>query len=353
VQWVVDKKKEIGGNWIVNLSLGSDTASDPEKAEFQTAADAGILVFAASGNGYDGSSQSLSYPAAYPTVVSVGAVDSANKITDFSQRGPDLKLVAPGYLNLSTFTDGQVTTATGGVVARFAEAADGNTICLTNGPLTAATVFAGTGLPSEFPTNTTGKIALIQRGGTDPGNIADPTSFTFLAKAKYAKSAGAVGVIVLNIIDTATNAPRLFVRPSLTLPQTDVAKIVPVLALVSVEDGAALKAKAGASVTMLFNNAGFSDTYDTLSGTSMASPHAVGAAALVWAVSPNSTASNVATALEQTAKDLGDSGKDSVYGFGLVNAYDAAKMLNPAAFSSGVTPVTGPVHGRMAGRRGH
>jgi len=85
----------------------------------------------------------------------------------------------------------------------------------------------------------------------------------------------------------------------------------------------------------------------------MACTHAVGAAALVWAVSPNSTATNVATALEQTAKDLGDSGKDTTYGFGLVNAFDAAKMLNPAAFGSGVTPVIGPVHGRMAGRRGH
>jgi serine protease len=85
----------------------------------------------------------------------------------------------------------------------------------------------------------------------------------------------------------------------------------------------------------------------------MACPHAVGAAALVWAASPNSTATNVANALEQTAKDLGDAGRDNTFGFGLVNAYEAAKMLNPAAFGSGGTPATGPVHGRLAGRRGH
>ncbi|MEA2327195.1 MAG: hypothetical protein QOE68_2154, partial [Thermoanaerobaculia bacterium] len=42
---------------------------------------------------------------------------------------------------------------------------------------------------------------------------------------------------------------------------------------------------------------------------------------------------------------------DTIYGYGLVDAYAAAKMLNPAAFSTG--PATGPVHGRMAGRRGH
>ncbi|HEV7484476.1 MAG TPA: S8 family serine peptidase [Thermoanaerobaculia bacterium] len=351
VQWVVDKKKEIGGNWIINLSLGSDTASVSEQAQFQAAADAGVLIFAASGNAYVGDN-GLAYPAGYPSVVSVGSVDSTNKVSSFSQRGADLKVVAPGELVLSTFTEGKVTSGGVGAEARFAEGfdKDSNPICLSDGPVTAATVFAGTGAPNEYPAGSAGKIALVQRGGTDP---ADPTGFFFIAKAKYAKAAGAVGVIIINIIDTATNAPRPFVRPALTpITDADVAKVVP-LALVSIEDGAALKAKVGSSVSMTFNGNGSSDTYETLNGTSMACPHAVGTAALVWAVSPNSTATNVATVLEQTAKDLGDSGKDTTYGFGLVNAYDAAKMLNPAAFGVGVTPVIGPVHGRMAGRRGH
>jgi len=348
VQWVVDKKKEIGGNWIINLSLGSSTSSIAEQTQFQTAADAGILVFAASGNAYDSTSPSLviAFPAGYPTVISVGAVDVDNKITDFSQRGPDLKIVAPGLAVLSTFVDGMVKPAGAGFQARFAEGsdADGNTICLSNGPVTASTVFAGTGLPSDYPvTGAAGKIALVNRGGTDPGNVVDG-SFTFLAKAKYAKTAGAAGVIVMNIIDAATGAPRPFIRPSFfSITQADVAKVVP-LALVSVEDGAALKAAAGSSLTMTFNATGFTDTFDTLSGTSMSCPHAVGVAALVWAVSPNSTASNVTTALEQTAKDLGTPGKDNTFGFGLIDANAAARFLNPGAFL---------VHGRLQGRRGH
>jgi serine protease len=353
VQWVVDKKKEIAGNWIVNLSLGSSSSSLAEQTEFQTAADSGILVFAASGNAYDNASPSLviAFPAGYPTVISVGAVDVDNKITDFSQRGPDLKIVAPGLSVLSTFTDGMVKPSGAGVVARFAEGSDAdfNTICLSNGPVTASTVFAGTGLPSDYPAGSSGKIALVNRGGTDPGNTVDQT-FTFLAKARYAKAAGAVGVVVMNIIDTTTNAPRAFIRPSFTLTQADVPKVVP-LALVSIEDGVTLKASAGSPVAMTFNGTGFSDTFDTISGTSMSCPHAVGVAALVWAVSPNSTASNVATALEQTAKDLGTPGKDNTFGFGLVDALAAAKQLNPAAFAPG--PVIGPVTGRMAGRRGH
>jgi len=96
VGWVINKKQAIGGNWIINLSLGSTDASASEEAAFQNAAAAGILVFAASGNGFDGTTPGLAYPAAYPSVVSVGAVDSSNLVAPFSQRGSDLKLVAPG-----------------------------------------------------------------------------------------------------------------------------------------------------------------------------------------------------------------------------------------------------------------
>src|SRR4051812_10930237 len=112
VQWVIDKKKEIGGNWIINLSLGSDSPSVPEQTQFQAATDAGVLVFAASGNGYDGA-DGLAYPAGYPTVVSVGAVGSTNKVAGFSQRGADLKVVAPGQDVLSTVVSPMVGTNDG------------------------------------------------------------------------------------------------------------------------------------------------------------------------------------------------------------------------------------------------
>lgn len=72
-------------------------------------------------------------------------------------------------------------------------------------------------------------------------------------------------------------------------------------------------------------------TYRSLSGTSMASPHVAGVAALLLtqttkcdtdsdgACSPD----EVQTRLEATAKDLGDLGKDYQYGSGLVDAYTA------------------------------
>ncbi|HXH39065.1 MAG TPA: S8 family serine peptidase [Thermoanaerobaculia bacterium] len=344
VDWVVQKKTEIGGNWIINLSLGSDQPDVTEQAEFQAASDAGILVFAASGNGFDPTAPTsgLSYPAGYPTVVSVGAVDETNTIADFSQRGPDLKLVAPGVNVLSTFLTGLVSTDDNRKIpANFASGSltSGDDVCLLHGPVTAKFVSGGSGNTSEIPTSVSGKIALIERGGTDS---TTGTTMTFLQKARNALAKGAIGVV---IYDNANN-PNPFTQPGFSnLKSTDAATLPPT-ALIQRNDGLALLATPNATVTMRFDQGGSTELFALLAGTSMACPHAVGAAALVWAVSPNSTATNVATALEQSAKDLGDPGRDDTYGFGLVDVLAAAKQLNPAAFSA-------PVHGRFAGRRGH
>ncbi len=60
------------------------------------------------------------------------------------------------------------------------------------------------------------------------------------------------------------------------------------------------------------------------SGTSMASPHAAGVAALLAAHYGRSNPSRIKTALQQTADDLGDPGTDPYYGKGRVNAARAA-----------------------------
>jgi len=347
VQWVIDKKKEIGGNWIINLSLGAQERSDAEEAQFTSAANAGVLVIAASGNDYPNST-GVAYPAGYSTVVSVGAVDSTNKVASFSQRGPDLKVVAPGSAVLSTFVTPLVSTNDGRKFA--AQRADYKDSVTKNDLKFAACPPATTGISStfvfcgfggaatDFPASVKGKIALVSRGN----------DVAFFDKAQNASKAGAIGVVVFNNVPDDPEAP---VSPGFFTTAKTAAAIpgsAPFL-FINQADGQALQATPNATITM---SNGF-EQFELLDGTSMASPHAVGAAALVWASSPNSTATNVATALEQTAKDLGDPGTDATYGFGLVNAYDAAKMLNPAAFGSGVTPVIGPVHGRMAGRRGH
>merc|ERR1712165_296490 len=60
--------------------------------------------------------------------------------------------------------------------------------------------------------------------------------------------------------------------------------------------------------------------YAEFSGTSMASPHVAGVAALVWSRFPTKTAQEIRQALELTAQDLGSSGRDDIFGHGLVRA---------------------------------
>lgn len=71
-------------------------------------------------------------------------------------------------------------------------------------------------------------------------------------------------------------------------------------------------------------------TYGYLSGTSMASPHVAGAVALMLSAFPTkfNHPDKVTQALTATALDLGDSGKDNYYGYGLLQI-DAALVYTP------------------------
>ncbi len=62
-------------------------------------------------------------------------------------------------------------------------------------------------------------------------------------------------------------------------------------------------------------------------GTSMASPHVAGAAALLRACVPEADRDDVRDALQQSAEDLGDPGFDPVYGHGFLQIYDALAAL--------------------------
>ena len=70
-------------------------------------------------------------------------------------------------------------------------------------------------------------------------------------------------------------------------------------------------------------SAWLSTDYKTASGTSMATPMASGTVALVKFAHPEYSATQVESALFNTAKDLGKLGKDTSYGFGRVDAYGA------------------------------
>lgn len=63
--------------------------------------------------------------------------------------------------------------------------------------------------------------------------------------------------------------------------------------------------------------------YTTMSGTSMATPHIAGVAALILDANDNLTVAQMDSIIEVTALELGAGGKDNTYGAGRVDAYQA------------------------------
>lgn len=83
--------------------------------------------------------------------------------------------------------------------------------------------------------------------------------------------------------------------------------------------------------------------YYFFEGTSMASPHVAGAAALLIAKGVATTPDEVRSALESTAKDLGSSGRDDTYSHGLIQVADAlawsgGSPVTPSPTPDGPTP---------------
>ena len=70
--------------------------------------------------------------------------------------------------------------------------------------------------------------------------------------------------------------------------------------------------------------------YEEFSGTSMASPHVAGVAALIWAARPSLTVAELEAVLRASAVDLGDPGRDNVYGSGRVDAEAALTEAVPS-----------------------
>ncbi len=94
---------------IISISLGTSTNDPYMRAAILYALDHGTIVVASTGNsGCD----CISYPANYPEVVAVGAVNSTGSPASFSNFGSQLDVLAPGQTMASpTYTSGNQVSA--------------------------------------------------------------------------------------------------------------------------------------------------------------------------------------------------------------------------------------------------
>jgi serine protease len=201
---------------IINMSLGSSHNDPIMAAAVKAAYDNGVVVVAAAGNN---SSSALYYPAAYESVISVGATDYDKKLASYSNYGSSVDLVAPG------------------------------------------------GDMYEYKYNRRGQIVSTTIKDLNGDGYPD-------------------GVLQETYSPTENGFSFWFYQ-----------------------------------------------------GTSMAAPHVAGAAALLLSVNNLLTPDEVRTALETSTEDLGNPGKDTTFGYGLVDVYAALAKVKPVGGDINVAPV--------------
>ena len=285
---------------VINMSLGGGGASSTAEQGFQDLLDQGVLSIAAAGN--DGTT-TLSYPASYPSVVSVAAIDENKAVADFSQKNSQVELSGPGVGVLSTVPTISATAEVDGTsysVASFDRAA----VTTASGSV----VFGGL---CDSAGNWNGNTVLCERG-----------TISFSDKVANVEAGGGSAAIVYNNVSGSflgtldCNGPSF--RACSNIPAVSMSQA----------DGQFLAAnKIGASATVSTQTTAPADGYEFFNGTSMATPHVAGVAALVWSQVPTASAADIRNALAGSAEDLGSAGRDNSYGFGLVQAADAVAFL--------------------------
>jgi len=110
IDWAIDN-----GMDVISMSLGGPGYSDALSEACQQAWDAGIVVVAAAGNEGDGNpaTEEISYPAAFPSVIAVGATTQTDGLASFSNTGSYLALSAPGVSVYATYKRGKYVTWSG------------------------------------------------------------------------------------------------------------------------------------------------------------------------------------------------------------------------------------------------
>jgi subtilisin family serine protease len=285
---------------IISMSLSGAIYSATEEAAFDTHFANGILSIGAASN--DGVS-TYHYPASYDSVISVGALDATKTWADFSNFNDQVELAAPGVSVLSTVPFIETNTVMVDSITYY-----GNHIENTARG-TASGFLVDGGLCGLTNTSWNGMVVLCERGDN-----------TFAEKVLNVQNSGGTAALIYNNVPDnfyGTIDPNNSSIIGLSLSQADGQFL------------RTYKLDMNASVTSNLPVTG--SGYEAWDGTSMATPHVSGVAALVWSCLPEATNAQVRNALTSTALDLGAAGRDDYYGYGLVQALDACEVLRPTS----------------------
>ena len=282
---------------VISISIGGPYGGEEERKVYEKVEAAGIVVVASSGN--SGISE-IKYPARFPTVIGVGAVDEDLNKALFSQYGPHLSLVAPGVAIQSSLPGMGVSAEVKIDMDQGFEEVNhmvGIGSGFTEKVLEADLAYAGLGGERDVADlDLTGKIALVTRG-----------ELVFSKKVKNALGKGAVAVIIHN------NAPGLIA------PFIDQEKRVDIPVIFIEQDlGEGLKEKLAAKAVVRASiSTSLVPAYQNMDGTSMSCPHVAGVAALVISANTDLDQIEVRDVILSTTTDLPDA---NLFGAGLVNA---------------------------------
>jgi len=104
MQWAVDNHMA-----VASMSLGADQGNQALADMVAAMKKAGVTLIAAAGN----SGGAVGFPGGYPEAIAVAAGDNNDQLADFSSRGPEVAVIAPGVDIYSLSKNGGYETMSG------------------------------------------------------------------------------------------------------------------------------------------------------------------------------------------------------------------------------------------------